>query len=143
MSKKNKSKKVVESVEIPSFAYSGSDWPGTEKHTIPEKQMDLVSGTFVHVDEYIDDKAQPECLRKFLERARSPAHGRLSSEPYPKLFATYQGQDWMGVKRGDRVRVVMASRLGDVGCTTNLNAESGYQIRTSVDNLSDFSEHPF
>ena len=37
----------------------------------------------------------------------------------------------------------MASRLGDVGCTKNLNAESGYQVRCPVDKLSDFSDQPF
>jgi hypothetical protein len=111
-----------------------------------DPSLDLISQSFKHCDEYIDDPTQPECLRKFLDRARSPAHGRMgpgSEKPYPKLFATYQGKDWMGVKNGDRVRVVMASRMGDVGCTTNLNAESGYQIRTAVDSLSDFSETPF
>ena len=66
----------------------------------------------------------------------------LSKEPYPKLFATYNGEGWRGVEKGDRVRVVMASRLGDVGCTKNLEADSGYQLRTSVDNLSEFSDRP-
>jgi hypothetical protein len=104
--------------------------------------LDLVSQSFKHCEEFIDDESQPKCLRKFLERARSPAHGNLSSEPYPKLFATYNGEGWRGVEKGDRVRVVMASRLGDVGCTKNLNADSGYQLRTSVDNLSEFSDKP-
>ena len=105
--------------------------------------LDLVSQSFRHCDEYIDDETQPAVLRKFLDRARMPAHGHLSKDQYPKLFATYNGQEWRGVSPGDRVRVVMASRLGDVGCTKNLNAESGYQVRCPVDKLSDFSDQPF
>ena len=139
--KKSKSEKVVQSVEIPGFAYNGKDWPGVETHTIPkqEKQMDLVTGTFVHVDEFIDDKAQPECLRVFLDRARSPGHGMHSKEPYPKLFATYIGEDWRGYTKGDRVRVTMASRMGDVGVTKNMSQDFGYEIRCPVDYLTDFS----
>lgn len=83
-----------------------------------------------HCDECIDDHSQPECLRKFLNYARSPAHGSLRDGPRPKLFATYQGKC---------VRVVMASRFGDVGITTNLGSEHGYQWRVAVDDLSDFS----
>lgn len=113
----------------------------------PEKELDptldLISQSFKHCDEYIEDPSQPECLRKFLDRARSPGHGMLSKEPYPKLFATYRGKGWQGVNTGDRVRIVMASRMGDVGCTKNLNAESGYQLRTAIADLSDFSETPF
>lgn len=105
--------------------------------------LDLVSQTFKHCEEYIDDESQPECLRKFLERARMPAHGMLEKAPFPKLFATYQGDGWRGVEKGDRVRVTMASRLGDVGVSKDFNAESGYQMRTSVDNLTDFSDSPF
>jgi hypothetical protein len=67
----------------------------------------------------------------------------MSKEPYPKLFATYNGKEWRGVSPGDRVRVVMASRLGDVGCTKDMNADSGYQVRCPVADLSDFSDQPF
>jgi hypothetical protein len=105
--------------------------------------LDLVSQTFRHCDEYIDDETQPAVLRKFLERARGPAHGHLSKEPYPKLFATYNGREWQGVSPGDRIRVVMASRLGDVGCTKNFAADHGYQVRCPVADLSDFSDQPF
>lgn len=107
-----------------------------------DPKLDLISQSFKHVDEFIDDEAQPECLRVFLERARSPAHGRFgpgSEKPYPKLFATYTGQPWQGVNPGDRVRVTMASRMGDVGCTKNMDADHGYQLRCPVDSLTDFS----
>lgn len=108
-----------------------------------DAKLDLVSQTFRHCDEYIDDETQPAVLRKFLDRARSPGHGMMSQEPYPKLFATYNGVDWMGVAKGDRVRIVMASRMGDVGATKNMDAESGYQLRCAVADLIEFSDQPF
>ena len=74
--------------------------------------------TTTHCDDYIDDPSQPECLRAFLDHARSPAHGSFRPEPRPTLFADYQGR---------RVRVVIASRLGDVGITSNLAVERGYE----------------
>jgi hypothetical protein len=85
---------------------------------------------FKHCDDYIEDETQPECLRAFLEHARSPAHGSGRADPRPTLFASYQGK---------RVRVVMASRLGDVGITSNLHAEHGYEKRVAVADLSGFS----
>jgi hypothetical protein len=84
-----------------------------------------------HCDDYIDDLSQPECLRKFLDHARAPAHGSLLDQPKPKLFATHNGR---------RVRVVMASRFGDVGITTRLHAEHGYERRVAVEELTDFSD---
>ncbi len=86
-----------------------------------------------HCDDWIDDPNAPECLRKFLERARQPAHGMLDKSEFPKLFANYKGQ---------RVRVVMASRFGDVGISTNLVAEHGYSDRVKVGSLTDFSDKP-
>ena len=84
-------------------------------------------------DVYIDDPSAPTALRTFLEFARAPAHGQLLPKPHPKLYADYEGQ---------RVRVTMASRLGDVGITTNLGAEAGYEQRVRVSQLSNFSEAP-
>ena len=103
--------------------------------------MDDMLNGHKHCDDYIDDPTQPEVLRKFLERARSPAHGMMLKEPFPKLFAVYNGVDWRGVAKGDRVRIVMASRLGDVGITNNLDAEH-YMARCFVDQLTDFQDTP-
>lgn len=86
-----------------------------------------------HCDDYIDDPAAPAALRKFLEFARAPAHGQLLPKPHPKLYADYEGT---------RVRVTVASRFGDVGVTTNLDAEFGYERRVLVRSLSNFSELP-
>lgn len=90
---------------------------------------------FRHCDEYIDDEAQPSCLRAFLDHCRAPAHGMFQDSPRPKLFADYEGK---------RVRVTMASRFGDVGITTSLHDEYGYEKRVAVSALSNFSDkrHP-
>ena len=86
-----------------------------------------------HCDDYIDDPAEPDVLRKYLAFARAPAHGQLLPKPHPRLYADYKGQ---------RVRVTMASQLGDVGISTDLDAEFGYERRTHVHALSNFSETP-
>ncbi len=86
-----------------------------------------------HCDDYIDDESAHPALRAFLERARSPGHGMLSSAPYPKLFADHDGK---------RVRVVIASRMGDVGITGRLDAEIGYAMRVNVEDLTNFGDAP-
>jgi len=88
---------------------------------------------FKHCDDYIEDPEAPQVLRTYLKRARSPAHGMLSKEPYPKLFADYKGV---------RIQVVMASTYGDVGVTSDLTAEVGYQHRVRISDLSNFSDKP-
>ena len=89
----------------------------------------MIDSDFIHCDDYIDDPAQPECLRQFLDYARSPAHGSLRPGKAPVLFADYEGS---------RVRVTMASRFGDVGITRKLHAEHGYDRRVVVASLSNF-----
>jgi hypothetical protein len=87
-----------------------------------------------HCDDYIDDPAAHPALRAFLARARAPAHGLLSDEPQPQLFADHEGK---------RVRVTMASRLGDVGITSRLDDSwFGYDRRVAVEQLSSFSDKP-
>ncbi len=89
-----------------------------------------------HCDDYIDDEAAPAPLRAYLARARSPGHGLTSlREPFPRLFA-----DW----RGERIRVVMASRFGDVGITRDLGPDAGlaYQARVGVEDLANFGDAP-
>jgi hypothetical protein len=85
-----------------------------------------------HCDEYIEDPDAPEALRTFLKYARSPAHGHLLPGPKPELYATWQGK---------RVKVVMASRMGDIGFTFN-HALTGYDKRDAVENLTDYSDKP-
>lgn len=92
-----------------------------------------VEGPIDHCDDYLDDPQAPAVLRTFLDFARAPAHGQLLPKPHPCLFADYEGR---------RFRVTMASRLGDVGITTNYDAELGYDIRVRVSQLSNFSAVP-
>lgn len=89
---------------------------------------------FKHCDEYIRDKTQPKCLRKFLLFQRKPPLWRWhKSWGYPQLFANHEGK---------RVKIVMASRFGDVGITSDLEARNGYSLRLFLEQLSDFSEEP-
>jgi len=93
--------------------------------------LEVPEGT--HCDDYIDDPAASTALRTYLAFARAPAHGALLPAPHPRLFANHEGR---------RVRVTMASRFGDVGITTDLDAEYGYQQRVLVRQLENFSEEP-
>lgn len=88
-----------------------------------------------HCDDYIDDKTQEKCLRRFLRYCRWPAifqfrASRLGIEK-PPLYADFKFQ---------RVKVVMASRFGDVGITGDLDATHGYDLRVPVSFLSNFSD---
>lgn len=90
-----------------------------------------------HCDDYIMDFDAPDCLRWFLLIERLPAidkwlaHNVLGGRP--PCYATYQGK---------RVKLIMASRLGDVGITENFNAANGYTNRVGVHELSDFRTEP-
>lgn len=86
-----------------------------------------------HCDEYIHDFDAPMALRWFLFLNRLPAIDKMlcdKNNVTAKLFATY---------RGKRVRVTMASRLGDVGITYNFDQEMGYKERVAVEDLHDFA----
>lgn len=89
-----------------------------------------------HCDDYIHDFTAPPCLRFFLLIHRLPAVDMMVCREFgvkPKLFATY---------KDTRVRVVMASRMGDVGITRHLDAENGYQARVMIAALSNFGDVP-
>lgn len=86
-----------------------------------------------HCDDLWAAKTLPVCVQAYLDVARAPATEKLKIEKPPTLFATYKGQ---------RVRVVMASRFGDVGITTSLRSESGYSWRVLLPDLTDFSDKP-
>jgi hypothetical protein len=74
------------------------------------------------------------CLRWFLYKNRVPAIDGMLMEQNgvnPKLFADYKGK---------RVRVTMASRMGDVGITEYLKKTHGYSERVAVEALTNFSD---
>jgi hypothetical protein len=86
-----------------------------------------------HCDSYVDNPRGNSAARWFIFVNRLPASLRILAQPYikdPKLFADYQGK---------RVRVVMASRLGNLGITYDLTADYGYKRRVLVDELTNFS----
>lgn len=89
-----------------------------------------------HCDEYIQDFGAPKLLRWFLFVNRLPAPDRILCREFgvedPVLFADYNGK---------RVRVVMASSLGDVGITENLETDR-YTARVAVEDLTNFSLTP-
>lgn len=86
-----------------------------------------------HCDDYINDPETPECLREYLRVERMPAVEKYRQPLRPKCFATHEGK---------RVRIVMASRFGDVGITEDLTAERGYDLRVYLNALSDFADEP-
>ena len=86
-----------------------------------------------HCDDYIHDHRQPLCLRWFLLVHRLPDADKILCEEMgikPTLFADHEGK---------RVRVVMVSRFGDVGITSNLTLAHGYGARVAVEDLTNFS----
>jgi len=87
-----------------------------------------------HCDDIVYDFNAPKELRWYLFVNRLPAVLKMLAYERgvnPNLFADYKGK---------RIRVVMASRFGDVGITENLNAERGYSARVSVEELTNFSD---
>lgn len=104
------------------------------------------SASFKHCDDYIRDKTQPKCLRKFLLYHRIPAAWKIMRWRWgePVCYATFVEPKGPGGKKPKRrrVRLVMASRLGDVGITADLSAERGYTWRVAVEDLSEFSDKP-
>ncbi len=108
-------------------------WRAMDRVRVVFEQGDKVSNRSMHCDDYIDDAATPGPLRVWLQFARSPGHGLHTPDPHPRLFADHEGE---------RVRLTMASRLGDVGITQRLDAEFGYERRVMLDELSNFGETP-
>lgn len=133
--KQNKklSEKPIEKPIEGVYAYSHSEPAQVQLATANNTPIEDAED-FRHCDDYIDDKSQPLCLRRFLRYSRWPAIYQFRAEGLgikkPPLFADCGGE---------RYRVVMASRFGDVGITKNLEAESGYSRRVVVADLSNFS----
>lgn len=85
-----------------------------------------------HCDDLWASGSLPQCAFRYLDIARAPAVKQIG-KTIPPLFATHEGK---------RVRVVMASRFGDVGITEDLTAERGYSKRVFLPELTDFSDTP-
>jgi hypothetical protein len=92
-----------------------------------------------HCDSYIHDLSQPLCLRFWLLVHRLPAADMEllnRAGVNPDLFAS--------TVQGRTVRLVMASRLGDVGITGALTdlTDDRYEQRVHLDLLCNFRDHP-
>lgn len=110
----------------------------------PCKMPEIVrrESEFTHVDDFIlqsamaigPDKANMQFASFVLMQMRLPAAMQTVYRklfPLPPLYCTHNGK---------RVRVTMASRMGDVGVNTLLEADRGYSARVCVDELSEFSD---
>lgn len=88
-----------------------------------------------HCDDYILDSSQPKALRRFLKFHRWPAYWQVRAIQYgipePVLFAVHNRR---------AVKATMASRFGDVGITTDLRRTNGYDLRVSIEDLTNFSD---
>jgi hypothetical protein len=94
-----------------------------------------VEGLNMHIDDWLDLPAKDDAeklAKEFLEHCRRPAaekdYAWIRANP---LFCTYKGERW---------RVVGASRLGDVWLSKQFDRENGYEIRPDVDACSDWSK---
>ncbi len=90
-----------------------------------------------HVDDFIDapsfDSDRERYAKWVLHLFRLPASLKITFQDYIsqyKLFGTY---------KGNKYRITGASRLGDVWLTSNFNQHTGYELRVSVDDISDWS----
>ena len=87
-----------------------------------------------HCDRFDVAMEWPLCLRWWLLLNRVNAGCKMIArealgDDYPTCYAKYENK-W--------VRLVMASRFGDIGITRNLNADNGYFARVTIDQLSEF-----
>jgi hypothetical protein len=53
------------------------------------------------------------------------------------------GERTPDLRKGQLVKVVMVSQLGDCGITRNLEARNGYEVRVEPEMLEEAKEHRF
>ncbi len=102
---------------------------------------------FKHCDDYIHDLSAPLPLRWWLLVNRMPAVDMLLANTAgvrPLLYANLVNDAACG-RAGDRVQVVMASRMGDVGITRYLEAAgpdgfTPYETRVPLAELTNFHD---
>lgn len=109
-----------------------------------------------HCDTVSEDPACPPCLRDWINYERLPASAKLDCASYehilwiwhhmpplrPHLHVDPRPALYATTDTSQRVRLTMASRLGDVGITSNLQRDYGYQRRVMLAELRDFSAQP-
>lgn len=87
------------------------------------------------VDDYIDDFSKDKYVRWWLFLHRLSAHYQSSFKTFIDSYPLYCTYD------GTRYRVVFASRMGDIGITSNFEKET-YDKRVDLDACTDFSKEP-
>jgi hypothetical protein len=96
--------------------------------------------TMTHVDDWIDDVygcSDAERYAKFcLMLARMPASMQHAFKEFTAQFTLYCTHNGM------RYKVTGASRMGDVWLDSNLQRESGYELRVHVDACEAWSPYP-
>ncbi len=93
---------------------------------------------WTHVDEFVEQgtgDASVHYARLMLGTMRMPGHGLAlhALTRHFRLFCTHAGK---------RYRVVMASRMGDIGLSEHFEQATGYQIRAGVDDCSEWGATP-
>jgi len=141
---KKKQRKQAQSAQDKARLEMISKWfPGRDPNTITAEDMFDLQPKMLdekfgegkwHCDDLVDSCTLPECVHQFVEIERMDLlykHENFGTDYKAKpCYATYKGK---------RVRLVMASRMGDVGITPNLDAERGYSERVYIPELSEFS----
>lgn len=87
----------------------------------------------MHCDDVVYENL-PICIRYFVVVHRLPAAIKaviVAKNGLPVCFANYSGK---------RVRLTMASRMGDVGITYDLDRDAGYDARVDLKNLTHYSD---
>lgn len=91
----------------------------------------------MHVDDWLDLPAKDEgeaWAKEFLNHCRRPAVDKdytwIANNP---LFCTYKGERW---------KVLGASRMGDVWLARDFNKVNGYDLRVDVEGCSEWSRSP-
>lgn len=107
-----------------------------------------------HADDVAYDKTYPECLRTFILYHRLPASLRWPGGDAEKIKEWVPEEEWPDINvgpeplcyadhKGKRVRLTMASRIGDVGISSKLKPDGrSYTDRASIADLSNFSDKP-
>lgn len=100
-------------------------------------ETDRLCGFYPALDNYLSFN-----LRPAIEKYGDMAKGIPEPELYATLTTATSCRDDEFLPKGTRVRVVMASRFGDVGITSDLTKTHGYQARVACPALTDFSTKP-
>jgi hypothetical protein len=90
----------------------------------------------MEVDDFIDAHDTDKTVSWFLFLHRLPATLQFKFEKEikkHKLFCDHEGERW---------RVTMASRFGDIGISRNLEKDMGYEKRVMLEDCSNWSGEP-